>query len=74
MRRRIRAAFSSRVRKRGVFGAIKRELRHRSAIEPVSHMKSTGISAAATSKAAMAMLPMPPSALLAKTFGSSSPG
>ncbi len=40
--RKIQAASSSRG-KRGVFGAIKRELRRRSAIEPViGHMKAEG--------------------------------
>jgi hypothetical protein len=53
--------------KRGVFGVIKRELRRRSAIEPVighmntdGHFKTDGISAAVTSKAATAMLSTSP--------------
>jgi hypothetical protein len=42
--------------KRGVFGVIKRELRRRSAIEPIiGHLKPKVTSAAATSKAAQAM-------------------
>jgi IS5 family transposase len=41
--RQARAASSSRARKRGVFGAIKREMRRRSAIESViGHMKAEG--------------------------------
>jgi IS5 family transposase len=61
--------------KRGVFGVIKRELRRRSAIEPViGHMKTDGHLGAAISKAAMATLPTPSSAPPATTCASSSPG
>jgi len=64
--------------KRGVFGVIKRELRRRSAIEPIiGHLKAEGHSAAATSKAAPAMPPtsssrrrpqLPPHPRLAERF------
>jgi IS5 family transposase len=61
--------------KRGVFGIIKRELRRRSAIEPlIGHMKEEGHSAAATSRARPAMpqtLSSPPPA---PTSGAPSPG
>jgi IS5 family transposase len=40
-RRRIRRVFIS-GQKRGVFGSIKRELRRRSAIELIGHMKEEG--------------------------------
>jgi hypothetical protein len=61
--------------KRGVFGVIKRELRRRSAIEPViGHMKAEGTSAAAISKAALATPPTPSSPLSDTTSDASSHG
>ena len=46
--------------KRGVFGVIKRELRRRSAIEPlIGHIKEEGILAAVISRAVPATPPTP---------------
>lgn len=60
--------------KRGVFGAIKRELRRRSAVEPlIGHIKSKATSAAATSRATPAM-PQTPYSPPPATSGASSPG
>ena len=57
------------LRKRGVFGVIKRELRRRSAIEPViGHMKSDG------QRVARAMRPTLSSPQSATISASSSPG
>jgi len=59
--------------KRGVFGAIKRELRRRSAIEPViGHMKA--ISAVAISRGPPATPPTPSSPPSATTSDASLPG
>jgi len=61
--------------KRGVFGAIKRELRRRSAIEPViGHMKAEGHLGRCYLKAATAMPPTSSSPLSATTSDESSPG
>jgi hypothetical protein len=64
--------------KRGVFGVIKRELRRRSAIEPVTrdrpHERATATSADATSKAATVMPPTSSSPPSATISASSSPG
>jgi len=61
--------------KRGVFGVIKRELRRRSAIEPIiGHLRPMVTSAAATSKAALAMRPTSSSRPSATTSAASSPG
>jgi hypothetical protein len=61
--------------KRGVFGVIKRELRRRSAIEPIiGHLKPTAISAAASSKAAPETPPTSSSQPSVTTSAASSPG
>jgi hypothetical protein len=61
--------------KRGMFGAIKRELRRRSAIEPViGHMQAEGHPAAAISWEPLAMPPTPSSPPSDTTSASSSPG
>ena len=62
--------------KRGVFGVIKRELRRRSAIEPViGHMKTDGhTSVAVISRVARAMRPTLSSPQSATISASSSPG
>jgi IS5 family transposase len=60
--------------KRGVFGVIKRELRCRSAIEPIiRHLKAEGHLGRCTSKAAPAMPPTSSSPPSATTFAASSP-
>src|SRR5476651_1080374 len=61
--------------KRGVFGAIKRELRRRSAIEPViGHMKTEGHLDRSTSRAMPVTRQRPSSRPSATTSDASSPG
>ncbi|MFK4532177.1 hypothetical protein ABIA00_000360 [Bradyrhizobium ottawaense] len=61
--------------KRGVIGAIKRELRRCSAIEPIiGHLKAEGHLGRCTSKAAPATPPTSSSQPSATTFAASSPG
>ena len=61
--------------KRGVFGIIKRELRRRSAIEPIiGHLKAEATSADATSKAVQETPPTSSSPPPDTTSAASSPG